>query len=107
MKALLFGHAHHQAVFGDAGVVYQNVDTTEVVLYLFHHFLGLLEVGGVRGVTFSFYAESFDFGFGFFTVFVDNEVGECYVGAFGGEFQGKGFADTTGRTGDEGGFTFE
>ena len=104
---LLLGHAHHEAVFGDAGVVDKDVDAAKVVLDLINDFFGLFKIGGIRGVAFNLYAEGGDFGFGLLAVFVNYEVGESDVCAFLGETQGKGFADAAGRAGDEGGLSFE
>ena len=71
---------------------------SEVVYYLADYRVRLLEVGGIRGVAFAFYSESCDFGFGGFAVFIYDEVGECDVRAFGGEFECDGFADSASGT---------
>lgn len=104
---LSLGHAHHEAVFGDAGVVDKDVDAAEVFDNLCHYVLGLVEVGGVGGVAFALHAAGGDFSLGGFAVFVYCKVGESDVGALLGETQGKGLADAAGRSGDEGGFSFE
>ena len=44
---LLLSHAEHEAVLGDAGVVYQDVDRTEVLLYFVYHLGSLFKVGCV------------------------------------------------------------
>jgi len=79
---LLLGHAEHEAVFGDAGVVDQNVDVAEILLYLLHHFLGGCEISRVRSVSLAFHAISGDLLFCLLAVLIDHEVGKCYVAAF-------------------------
>ena len=44
---LLLGHAHHEAVFCDSGIVNQNVYRAKVFFHLANHLLGLGKVGGV------------------------------------------------------------
>ncbi len=104
---LLLGHAHHETVLGDSGVVHQNVDTAEVLFHLVDHFLCLLEICGIGGISFCLHAHGCDFCFGFLAGLVDVEVGESYVGSLGGETQGKSLADAAGGAGDEGCFSFE
>ena len=104
---LSLGHAEHEAVFGDTGIVDQDVDAAEVFDNLGDDGLGLGEVGGIGGIAFAFHAADCYLFLGLLAVFVDDQVSESYVGAFGGEFQCECFADTTGGAGDEGGFSFK
>ena len=104
---LLLGHAEHQAVLGDSGVVDQNVDVAEVVLDFLDYLLGGREVGGVRRVTLAFHALGRDFLFGFLAVLVDDEVGESDVATFGSEFQSDFLADAAGGARDDGYFSFK
>ncbi len=78
---LSLGHTHHQTVFRDAGVVYQNIDVTEIFHDFVDNFVCIFEISRVRSIAFGFDAQCCDFGFGCFPVFVDNEVGERYIGA--------------------------
>ena len=95
------------AVLGDAGVVDENVDATEVLDNLCHNFLGLVEVGGVGGIALALHAEGGDFGLGGLAVFVYYEVGECDIGTLLREAQSDGATDAACGAGDEGGFSFE
>ncbi len=103
---LLLAHAHHKAVFGDTGVVHEDIDAAEVLHNLVHDGLGSFELGGVGGIGLHGYAEGFQFLDRFLSGFIDNEVGESDVGAFGGIFEGNGFANTPGGTGNEGHLVF-
>ena len=51
---LSFAHTHHQTVFRDTGIVYQDVDTAEVFLYLCHYIMCIFKVSCVRSITFCF-----------------------------------------------------
>ena len=102
---LCFGHAHHQSVLRDTGIVDQDVNAAEVSVYLLYHFFGLRKVSSVAGVGDTLYALSFDFSLCGFTIFVDNEVGECDVGTFFSELQGDSLANAAGGTCNQCGFT--
>ena len=101
---LLLGHAHHETVLGDAGVVDKNVDVAEVFVDFLHDGFRFGEVGGIAGIG----AAGDAYGFYFFTrgfetgghVVVEYEVCECNVSAFAGKLEGEGLADTAGGTGD-------
>ena len=104
---LCFSHAHHESVFGDACVVDEDVDASEVSVHFAHHFSSFFKVGCVGGVGLSFHALRFDFFFCGFAVFVDDEVSESDVCAFFSEFQGNSLTDATCGTGDECGLSSE
>ena len=95
---LLFGHAQHESVFGDACVVDEDVDCAEVFFDLLHERFRLDEVCGVAGIALALDAERCYFGLG---LLVDGKVCECDVGAFSGEFQGNGLANAPCSAGDE------
>ena len=78
---LCFAHAHHQAVFGDAGIIDQNVDAAEILHDLVDHFVRIFKVGGVRGVSFGFYAQGVQLLLRLLAVFVDRQIGERDVGS--------------------------
>ena len=99
-------HAKHQAVFRDACVVDEDVHAAEVFHYFLDRLVGLVEVGGVRGVAFHAYAKGTDLFFCGSTVFVDDEVGECDVCSFRSETQGDGFTNAACGARDEGDFSF-
>ena len=82
---LLLGHAHHESVFGYAGVVHKYVDRAEILVDLIYYLFCLLEVGGVGCVAFDFYAQSGYLFFGGFAVFIDYQIGEGDIGAILGE----------------------
>ena len=108
---LLFGHAEHESVLGDACVVDEDVDGSEVFLYFLYDFFCGVEVGGVAcigaaGDAHGFYLPACGLESGCHVV-VKDEVCECYVCAFGGELQGDGFANAPGCTRDECGFSFK
>ena len=60
---LLLGHAHHETVLGDAGVVDKNVDVAEVFVDFLHDGFRFGEVGGIAGIG----AAGDAYGFYFFT----------------------------------------
>ena len=99
-------HAHDQAVFGDAGVVHQDVDAAEIGYNLLYHGLGSLEVGGVGGIGAHLHAEGFQLFHRLLGGFVDDQVRKGDVGALGGIFKGDGFADAPGGTRNEGHLSF-
>ena len=88
---LLLGHAQHQSVLGDAGVVHQNINGAKLFLDGLHHFLGLREVGSVGGIALSLDALGSNL---FLGLFVNFEVGERNVGSLLGKFQRDSFSDT-------------
>ena len=88
---LLLGHAEHQSVLGDTGVVHQNINASKLLLYGLYHLLGLREVGSIRGVALGLDAQSSDF---LLRVEVDLEVGECDVTALRGILQCDSLSDT-------------
>ena len=57
---LLFGHAEHETVLGDACVVHQDVDPAEIGMYLVYDGFGAGEVGGVGFVGLYLYPEGLD-----------------------------------------------
>ena len=101
------GHAHHQAVLGDSGVVHKDVDTAEILDDLVDDRVRLFEVGCVRGIALGLHAQRGDLGFGSFAVLVDRKVGERHVGALLGEFECDGLADAAGGAGHDGHFSFQ
>ena len=101
---LLFGHAKHEAVLGDAGIVDEDVDGAEVFLHLLHQGFRFREVGGVRSVALTFNTEGFDLSL---CLFVDSEIGECDVSAFGGVTEGDGLANASCCTCDECSLSFQ
>ena len=103
---LCLAHAQHDAVFGDAGVVDQDVDVAEVLFDLCHHAFGFVEAGCVAGVAFGLHAQGGDFGLGLLANLVDYQVGECDVGAFCGVLECDGFTDATGGASDQRHFSF-
>ena len=100
---LLFAHAQHQSVLGDAGVVDEDVDASEVFFHLLDHLFRLGEVGSIAGVALGLDAKRFYLSL---CLFVDGEVGECDVSPFLGESQRDSFSDTACCTRDECGFSF-
>ena len=102
---LLFGHAEHQTVLRNAGIVYQHVDRTEVFMHLLHHLGSLSKVSSIRSVSKTLHALSFDFLTSSFAVFVNYQISESNVSAFFCEFQRDSLADTTGSTRYQGSFT--
>ncbi len=104
---LFFGHAEQKPVFGDAGVVDQHVDASEILCYGSHHFRGVFGVGGVRGVAFGLYAHAFQFLHQRLHVLVVTQVGESDVGTFGGEAQRNGLSDAARRAGNQSDFVLK
>ena len=104
---LSFAHTHHQAVFGNSGVVDKNIYRAKVFFNLIDHLFGLFKVGGIRGITFYLDTQSSNLGFGCFAVFVDYQIGKSNICTFLCEFHGHGFSYTAGGTCDEGHFSFE
>ena len=100
-------HTHHQAVFGDTGIVDQDVYASEVFMYLFDYLLGLSEVGGVGSVSFHLHAEGGNLLLGLLAVLVNYQVGEGDVGAFLCKAERYLLADAAGGAGDDSGFSFE
>ena len=104
---LRFAHAHHQAVFGDAGIIDQNVDAAEILHDLVDHFVRIFKVGGVRSVSFGFYAQGVQLLLRLLAVFVDRQIGERDVGSLFCKLNGDRFADAPGCAGYDGHFSFE
>ena len=91
---LSLGHAHHQSVFGDTGIVDQHVNRAEIRLYLIDNLFCLGKVSGIAGISLGLHAESLDFCFCSLSVLIDNEVGKGNVCALLGKFQRDSFTDT-------------
>ena len=89
---LLLRHPHHQTVAGDTGVVDQHVDMAEILDYLVHRSVSLLEVSGVGGITPALHSESLDLLYRILEIVVFLEVGECDVRSGRGQFHGYGLA---------------
>ena len=103
---LAFAHTHHQAVFRDAGIVYQDVDTAEILHDFSDDVVCFLEIRSIRGITLGFHAQRFQFSLGSQTVFVDFQIGKSDVSPFGRQFQSHSLANTTGSARYDGHFTF-
>ena len=101
------GHAHHQTVLRDSGVVHQDVNAAELLDDLLDDLVGLFEIGGIRGVTLGLDAECGNLGLGGLSVLIDGQIGEGDVGTLLGELQRDGLADTAGGTRYDGNFSFE
>ena len=93
---LLLAHAHDQTVFGDTGVVYQDINAAKLFLNLGHYRLGLLKIGGVGGIGLHFVAEGGNLGNRLLGGFVDNQVRKGYIGPFRGKLKGNGLTDSAG-----------
>ena len=104
---LCLGHAHHQAVLGDSGVVHEDVDTAEILHDPVDDRVRLFEVGCVRGIALGLHAQRGDLGFGGLAVLVDRKVGERHVGALFGEFECDGLADAACGAGHNGHFSVQ
>ena len=78
---LRLGHAHHQAVLGDAGVVHQDVYAAEVLHDPVDDLMRLFEIRRIRGIAFGLDAQRCDLGLGGLAVLVDRQVGERHIGA--------------------------
>ena len=98
---LLLGHTLEGGVFGDASVVDQHVDATEVLDDLFDNLLGLSEVGGVGGIGFGLDAHGLEFLFGFQHEVAQGDVGKGDVAALLGETDGDGLADAATGAGNQ------
>ena len=104
---LLLGHAQHESVLSDTGVVDQDIDFAKLLLDLLDHFFGLRKVGSVAGISLGLHAQGSDFLLGLLAVLVDDEVGECDISAFAGILQGNSLANSTCGTSDKCHFSFE
>ena len=98
---LAFCHSHHQAVFFNAGIGDKDVDTSEIFYYFNIHIVCCFEVCRIRCVPFCLYAESCNLFFGLFTVFVNYEVGKCYITTLRCIFEGDSFSNSTSTACDE------
>ena len=100
---LLFGHAEHQSVLGDAGIVDQNVNTSELLLHGLDHVFGLCKICSIRSIAFGLHSFGGNF---LLCFFVYCEVGECNVGTFLSKSQRDSLSDTACSTSDECCLTF-
>ena len=100
-----FAHAEHETIFGDTGVVDENVDLTEIFMHFLHNLSRFFEIGCVGSVGHALNAFGFHLLACGFTVFVDDEVGEGDVCALFCKLKRERLADTAGGTGDESGFS--
>ena len=100
---LLLSHAQHESVFGDSGIVNQDVNASKLIFYGLHHFLCLCKVGGVRGIALGFHAFGGNF---LFCLFIHFEVGESNVSTFLCKSQRDSFSDTACSASDERCLTF-
>ena len=103
----MLGHTHHQTVASDTGIVYQNINATEIFHNLGNHVVSLLKVGGIRSIPFGFYAQGGNLLFGSLSNLVDGEVGKCDISSFRSEFQGNSFSYTPCCTRDDSNFSFQ
>ena len=104
---LLLGHAEHESVFSDAGVVDEHVDAAEVVFDLLHSLFRGGEIGCIRCVALAAHAQGGNLLLGLLAVLVDHEIGECDVGAFRCEFERDLFSNSTGCSCDHSHFSFK
>ena len=79
---LLLGHPEHETILGNASVVDEDVNPSEICDDLLDDSVGLLEVCRVGSITLHLVAECLKFLYRFFSCFIDHEVGECYICAF-------------------------
>ena len=71
---LAFAHAHHQAVLGNTGVIYKNVDMPKIRHHLGNHLLRLLKVCRVGGIALHGHAKGFQLRNGLLGNLVDFQV---------------------------------
>lgn len=104
---LLLAHAHHQAIAGNAGIVDQYVDPAEVLDDLGDHLGGVLEIGGIGGISLSFDAERLQLFFCVLEILIRLQVGKGYRSPFLSELHRNRLADTACSTGNHGNFSFK
>ena len=92
---LSLAHAHHQAVFSDAGIVNKDIHPSEIFDDLSDNVVCLLKISGIRGITFSLDTQSFDLCLCSQALLVNHQVCEGDVGTLCGELQGDRLANTT------------
>ena len=85
---LLLAHPQHQAVARDAGVVDQDVDVAELSLDFIDHGMRLLEIGCIGSVGPGLVAVGLDLGERLLRRFVDDQIREGDIRAFGSKTQG-------------------
>ena len=104
-------HAQHESVLGDACIVDQYVYATEVLAYLLHYVLCFSKVCCVSCIGTACHSHGFYLlACGFQSsshVVVENQVGECNVGTFRCELQGDSLSDTSCRTCNQSGLSFQ
>ena len=100
-------HAEHEAVFGDSGVIDEDVDAAEGVHDLLDGIVRLLEVGGVGGDGQHADAKGFEFLLGLLADFVDDQIREGDIGAFLCKLEGDLFSDAPRRARNQRDLSFQ
>ena len=95
---LRLAHAHHQTIFGDTGIVHQNINRAEIILNLIDHFLRILKIRSVRSVTFHLYTQCSDFFFCILAVFINYQVCKSDICSFRSKLQCNRLTNTTSGT---------
>src|SRR5699024_1256497 len=92
---LTFTHTHHQTVFRDTSIVYEDIHTTEIFYDFSNDIVCFFEIGRIGSIAFCFNTQCFDFLLGGQTVFVDHQIRECDICTLCGEFQCDRLTNTT------------
>ena len=90
---------------GKLKVVYQNIDTAEIFMNLFHYFCSIFKIGSIRRISFGFHTHCFDFFCCILCILIDNKICKCNICSFRSKFQSNSFTNTTSRTGHNGCFS--
>ena len=95
---LCLTHTHHQAIFRDPCIVYQNINRTKIILNLINHFLSILKIRSIRSITFHLYTQRSTFFFCILTVFINYQVCKSDICSFGSKLQCNRLTNTTSGT---------
>ena len=100
-------HLEHKSIFGDAGIVYQDIYPSEFLNYLGYCIVSLLEVSGVGSYGHYLYAKCFQFFLCLLPELVYDEISESDICSFSGKLEGNCLADSSCSARNEGNLSFE
>src|SRR5690606_10592762 len=104
---LVLGHAEQQAIFGDARIVDNDVERSELRYDIVNQLLSCIEFGSIRTIALYFGAIGLKFLLQCIAFFDVGQVGECHVLSLLGNVLGYGAADAFRGTGHACGLSFK